>query len=264
MGRQQSACEINSQTNNMYLRAARKWQVRKNSRKGKWANRTNRQAAAQTFYALQKLAGSKAAKDNLKDLCTQDYFRRAIYRHQAQYGIAVMEYRGHAKVMKKKSRLVPFKRAAFCAKAMFRAVQPAWKSGGKKLKHSRDYCRRSLEKWKSKQEIAHRIMAKLVSHRHCRRAMWNAELRRARFTVEAIKINCKKHFGRTAGKDKVVLRKLLRKRVAEYVYNSLSSHGTERFQDSKEELAKDPVFQRAARRLRTATKAYNAAKNAGQ
>merc|ERR1712070_190160 len=257
-GREIGGCERSAQTHNIYMRAMKKWDKRRASIR----NRQRKNVANNVFYKLQALAYSKRAKESLVDKCVQDYYRRAIYRHEARHLVSKAILDGHRKVIKSKGKLARFYDRYKCEKTMFRAVRPLWKEGGNKLKYSKELCKRMKEEWTSKLEVAAKAVKSIMSYSHCNKNGWLGRMRRAEYMVEGINISCKK-FKRTSGRDKRKLRAHIRKAVAAYTVASLQTNGRERYQNSLRYLSGHPVYRRAAALLRKRTKELQSLANVG-
>jgi len=262
-GRELGGCEKVAQTHNIFTRAVKRWQLR---RVKKNLNRSQRNIANNVFYKVQALAFSQRAKHAIKDKCVEDFYRRAIYRHEARHLVAKAILNGQRRSVKSKGKLRPALDRFKCEKAMFRAVRPLWKEG-KQLKYHRELCAKMKEEWTSKLEVSAKAVKSIMKLGHCDKHSWMGRMRRAEYMVEGVNAICK-HFKRgsryrTEGRHKRKLRAWIRHRVAAYAVASLQTNGRERYQNSLQYLRQDPVYKRASNLLIRRKKEMDAVANVG-
>jgi len=244
-------CQRKALEKNMYVHTVTRWATRRSKVRSPMA----RKRTQAVYRKLQKLANSKHARDSLRDKCSKDYYRRAIYRHEARFLIARAILRGERQVTRQKQRLHRYTKRMKCTKKMFLKIEPLWRHGGKNLKFHVNICKRMREAWTTKLDIAVAAFKSIRHDRMCNRKLQRAYMNRAKFMVEGTNALCKKQYAK-----KFLLPKqsaAVQKHVAEYAVEALASHGNERFQDSTSLLARDPVFQAAQAYLRRKTKRFN-------
>lgn len=249
----EAACLRKAQNDNIYTEAALRWAKQRASEKSKSG------FAHQVAFKMDALRDSAHARHTLQDMCSSDYYRRAIYRHEARFLVARAVLRGRRTLTKKKGKLMLYTARMKCEHKMLAAVRPLWREGGSKLAFHPNRCKRMREAWAAKLEIAAQAYRGIATDPKCDRLLWRGNLNRAQYMAEGINVICKGHFHKDVlGRKQAAS---LRVKIAQYATEALASHGNERYQNSAELLARDPVYKAAQAYLRRREKDYNAVAN---
>jgi hypothetical protein len=157
-----------------------------------------------------------------------------------------------------------------CQRALFNQIESIG-SHGNNLKYSGDLCEQMRETWTARLDVAstaYRAVYKAgqlykttkeKSGALCDMTEPRGQLRRAKYMLKGIDVSCKGKYGQTMGhttQDRMA-RASIRKSVAEYAFEALSSNGRERYQGNRKWLSQDPVWQEAKRYMQSRVHEFN-------